>query len=261
MSRTRSRGATAGLAVVASCAALALAACDGGASAVEQPAAEVVTETVTETATTEPVEPPVEPVEPVVEEATYVVIHVVDGDTVDLDNGESVRLVGIDTPERGECGFGPAQSALKRLVLDKEVTLVASDEDRDRYDRLLRYVEVGGLDVGRRLLDRGLAIARYDSRDGYGEHPREAAYIAADEAAEDVTCPKPKPTQEPRGFADTGGGNGGGNGGGSCEPGYDPCVPSYPPDLDCADVGPVTVTGSDPHGLDRDGDGRACGGD
>ena len=37
--------------------------------------------------------------------------------------------------------------------------------------------------------------------------------------------------------------------------------PFYPPDLDCADVGPVTVTGSDPHGLDGDGDGVACGGD
>jgi hypothetical protein len=36
-------------------------------------------------------------------------------------------------------------------------------------------------------------------------------------------------------------------------------VPPYPPDVDCADVdGPITVTGSDPHGLDADGDGTAC---
>lgn len=46
-----------------------------------------------------------------------------------------------------------------------------------------------------------------------------------------------------------------------CAPGYDPCVPPYPPDLNCPDVGPVTVTGPDPHGLDADGDGVACGGD
>ncbi len=46
---------------------------------------------------------------------------------------------------------------------------------------------------------------------------------------------------------------------GDCEPGYDPCVPPYPPDVDCSDVsGPVAVTGSDPHGLDRDGDGVGC---
>lgn len=44
-----------------------------------------------------------------------------------------------------------------------------------------------------------------------------------------------------------------------CEPGYDPCVPPYPPDLDCPDLGgPYSVSGSDPHGLDRDGDGTGC---
>lgn len=44
-----------------------------------------------------------------------------------------------------------------------------------------------------------------------------------------------------------------------CEAGYDPCVPPYPPDLDCGDLGgPYTVTGSDPHGLDADRDGSGC---
>ncbi len=46
---------------------------------------------------------------------------------------------------------------------------------------------------------------------------------------------------------------------GNCDPNYDPCVPPFPPDVDCAEVdGPVTVKGDDPHGLDRDGDGSAC---
>ncbi len=129
----------------------------------------VVTRTVTETATATDSAEDTPSVEPVVEEPTYVVTHVVDGDTVDLDSGDSVRLVGIDTPERGECGFGPAQSALKKLVLGKEVTLVESDEDADKYGRLLRYVEVGGQDAGLRLIRKGLAIARYDSRDGYSQ--------------------------------------------------------------------------------------------
>lgn len=51
------------------------------------------------------------------------------------------------------------------------------------------------------------------------------------------------------------------SGGGDCAAGYEPCIPSFPPDLDCADTGPVTVSGSDPHGLDADNDGVACGGD
>lgn len=215
----------------------------------------VVTETVTKWVTPTPTPTPTPTKEP---EPTYVVSKVVDGDTIDLDSGESVRLVGIDTPERGACGHERAAAALSRMILGKEVRLVESDEDRDKYDRPLRYVEVGGLDPGMRLLRKGLAVARFDSRDGYGRHPREDAYIAADAAAADVTCPTPKPEPELHGFADT---SGKGGGGGNCEAGYDPCVPSYPPDLDCADVGPVTVTGSDPHGLDGDGDGRACGGD
>jgi hypothetical protein len=47
--------------------------------------------------------------------------------------------------------------------------------------------------------------------------------------------------------------------GDDCADGYDPCVPPYPPDVDCRDLsGPYNVTGSDPHKLDPDGNGKAC---
>lgn len=178
---------------------------------------------------------------------TFLVVHVVDGDTIDLANGESVRLVGIDTPERGECGYDTATANLARLVEGKRVRLTMSDEDRDRYGRLLRYVNVGDMDAGLRQIKSGWAIARYDSRDGYGFHPRENVYIATDKAVPDKRCPKPQPVAPAAPAGD------------GCAPGYSPCVPPYPPDVDCADVnGPITVTGSDPHGLDRDGDGIAC---
>lgn len=119
---------------------------------------------------------------------SLVVTHVVDGDTVDLDNGETVRLVGIDTPERGECGYDEARAALVHLVEGRRVTLGASGEDRDRYDRLLRYVDVGKVDAGLRLIREGLAIARYDSRDGYGRHPRENRYVKADDVSPSKVC-------------------------------------------------------------------------
>ena len=178
----------------------------------------------------------------------YVVTRVVDGDTVELGNGETVRLVGIDTPEEGECGYDQATRRLEGLVLGRRVTLGESDEDRDGYGRLLRYVDRGRLDAGLRLLRAGLAIARYDSRDGYGRHPREDRYVRADRGARNLICPTPvapvplvaSPQQ-------------------ACAPGYDPCVPPYGPDLDCGDLdGPIAVSGSDPHGLDADGDGVAC---
>ena len=177
---------------------------------------------------------------------TYRVVRVVDGDTVDLGNGETVRLAGIDAPEIGECGYKRARNTLARLVLDKRVTLGASDEDRDQYGRLLRYVDVTGTDSGLHLIKDGLAVARYDSRDGYGFHPREPKYIKADRASTPFACAKPVPlVSQPKEK--------------NCAPGYSPCVPPFPPDLDCPDIGHlVRVTGSDPHGLDRDGDGAAC---
>jgi endonuclease YncB( thermonuclease family) len=179
---------------------------------------------------------------------THLVVRIVDGDTLELGNGETVRLVGIDTPEVGECGYDAASVALARLVAGQRVGLGRSDEDRDAYGRLLRYVDVGSTDAGLRLIRSGLAIARYDSRDGYGFHPREPRYVAADNASRSVGCPKPAPAPQPLV-----------GGGGACAPGYSPCVPPYPPDMDCPDVdGPVRVTGSDPHGLDADGDGVAC---
>ena len=47
--------------------------------------------------------------------------------------------------------------------------------------------------------------------------------------------------------------------GDDCAEGYDPCVPLFPPDVDCANLsGPYKVTGTDPHGLDPDSDGRGC---
>jgi endonuclease YncB( thermonuclease family) len=113
----------------------------------------------------------------------------VDGDTVDVDGVGRIRVIGIDTPERGACGYESATQAMSLLVLDKDVTLVpGSTDDADRYGRLLRYVDSGAVDAGLSLIEDGWAIARYDSRDGYGAHPREERYVAADLASPDLGC-------------------------------------------------------------------------
>lgn len=117
--------------------------------------------------------------------------NVVDGDTVDVVSStgrqERIRVIGIDTPERGECGFADASAALGRIVQAKVVALVPGARDnRDAYDRLLRYLDVEGRDAGLELIQAGYAIARYDSRDGYGRHLREDVYVAADAASPNV---------------------------------------------------------------------------
>jgi micrococcal nuclease len=69
-----------------------------------------------------------------------VVTRVVDGDTIVVEGGESVRLLDIDTPEKGEPCAANATNRLKDLIDNKEVLLVSGKENRDKYDRLLRYV-------------------------------------------------------------------------------------------------------------------------
>lgn len=118
---------------------------------------------------------------------TWTVTRLVDGDTIDVRSAsgedERVRIIGIDTPERGECGFSEATDALAAVIGESKVTLVEGGvDDRDRYDRILRYVDVDGVDAGLELIKQGWAISRYDSRDGYGRHLRQDDYIAADEA-------------------------------------------------------------------------------
>lgn len=95
--------------------------------------------------------------------------RVVDGDTlvVRLAGGdrERVRLLAVDTPESVkpdapvEC-FGRAAAAFTRRALDGErVRLVEDVEPRDRFDRLLAYVERArdGLRVNEELVRRGYA--------------------------------------------------------------------------------------------------------
>lgn len=107
--------------------------------------------------------------------------YVVDGDTIRLQSGVYVRLIGIDTPEVGECGYRAAKRKLDKWV-GGQARLVnpQSVDNSDHYGRLLRYVHDSGRDTGLSLIKLGLAKARYDGRDGYDRHPRQATYRRAD---------------------------------------------------------------------------------
>lgn len=90
----------------------------------------------------------------------YKITKVIDGDTVVLNSGETVRYIGIDAPEKSrgkECFAEKATEKNKELVLGKEVSLVKDISETDRYQRLLRYVYVGDIFVNETLVYEGFA--------------------------------------------------------------------------------------------------------
>jgi micrococcal nuclease len=118
------------------------------------------------------------------------VTRIVDGDTFHalLDGvDETVRIFGIDTPERGEACFSEATNALRVLVATHggQVLLVSDVRKRDRYDRLLRYVYTSdGLSINAVLIARGFAHAWTD--DGQLRDPLVA--LEAEARAEQRGC-------------------------------------------------------------------------
>lgn len=65
---------------------------------------------------------------------------IIDGDTIEMVNGRTVRLLGTNAPGRGERGFDLATASLKRMVAGKPVWLEYDRYQDDKYNRLLAWV-------------------------------------------------------------------------------------------------------------------------
>ena len=109
------------------------------------------------------------------------VVRVLDGDSlVAAVDGEQVevRLLGLNAPEGSECHGDAAKEALEELLASGPLTLVADDENTDRFGRVLRYIYADGEDVNLGLIRSG------DANVVQGDHSRSDEFTrAADEAA------------------------------------------------------------------------------
>lgn len=84
---------------------------------------------------------------------------IIDGDTIELQNGERVRLICIDTPEKGMAGYKEASKYLATLILNKRVKLQKDVSNKDRYGRSLRYVYIGKVFVNEKMVREGYTKA------------------------------------------------------------------------------------------------------
>ena len=88
--------------------------------------------------------------------------NVVDGDTIYLDNGDKIRFVGVNTPEKGVEGYDTSKYFVQKLCLNKEVGIDIDDSKHsDKYGRTLGVVIVDGKNLNEMLLKEGLAEIMY----------------------------------------------------------------------------------------------------
>lgn len=121
------------------------------------------------------------------------VTKVIDGDTIELQSGQRVRLLGIDTPETKDprkpvqCFGKQAASKTKELLEGKIVILQKDVSETDKYNRLLRYIFLpineGYLFINDYLIREGFAKAlTYPPDVKYNEQFREAERQAREES-------------------------------------------------------------------------------
>jgi micrococcal nuclease len=79
-------------------------------------------------------------------------------------------MIGIDAPELSQPGGEKSREYLVKLVLDKGITLETGYEDRDKYNRLLRFVYLGNLCINEEMIKQGYAEARYSTENPIREH-------------------------------------------------------------------------------------------
>ena len=183
--------------------------------------------------------------------------RVIDGDTLDIEfagqtQSERVRLLLVDTPETVDpnrpvgCFGNEASGYTKNLLPVGTVVFLERDvSERDRFDRLLRYVYLeDGRMVNEVLVTEGYAkvatyppdvkhferllaaqrTAREGSRGLWGgcNTPTEATATTSPSAASAPTTSAAVATA---------------TAGAECDPSYpDVCVSGYPPDLDCGEI-------------------------
>lgn len=103
------------------------------------------------------------------------VIRVVDGDTIEIENGDKVRFLGINTPEKKELYSDEAQNFTKQI---ENKTVKIETPGRDKYNRNLGYVFYNGKLINEEIIRNGLAHVYIYENDKYSERLRSAEKIA-----------------------------------------------------------------------------------
>jgi len=140
------------------------------------------------------------------EDNLILVTRIIDGDTIEIETGEKVRLIGIDTPETVhpskpvECMGKEASARTKELIENKKVRLEKDVSETDKYGRLLRYIWLDGELINEKLVREGFAnSSSYPPDIKYQERFNKAERYAVENnlGLWGELCSTPSPTAQP----------------------------------------------------------------
>jgi len=123
----------------------------------------------------------------------------INGYTIELGNGNKIRLPGVIAPTQGECGYSEAKQFTDRFIANGFTTSKPPKGQRKRNGVKLRFVaNPSGKDLGKRLLKKGMASAAYDADDGYKKHGKDKKYRKLDKKTVGICDRAPKPSKKQR---------------------------------------------------------------
>ncbi len=86
------------------------------------------------------------------------VVEIIDGDTFKLGNGEIVRLLCVDTPEKNQDGYDGAISFLGERLLYSDSEIRLEGNKTDKYGRSLRWVYADDVLINKEIVYLGFGI-------------------------------------------------------------------------------------------------------
>ncbi len=112
----------------------------------------------------------------------FIIKKIEDGDTVELLGGDRLRLLSVDTPEKGQLFYDEACRFLADLTLGKTARIEFAGRRRDKYGRLLGYLYIDSIFVNKAILEKGLGLL-YLFRDTELDRPETKELLMAQRAA------------------------------------------------------------------------------
>jgi len=94
-----------------------------------------------------------------------IVTKIIDGDTIIVEGGETIRLLGIDTDEKSHKCYNEAKNRLEEILLNKKINLEITG--KDPYGRYLAYVKLNEENINLKIIKEGLAVARLNEESLY----------------------------------------------------------------------------------------------